>query len=229
MINCRCSACNKSVRSNSRAIECGVCTLWYHQKCSGLATKDINNFTRTGDFWICGNCTSSIFPFYNLSISEIVSLSFNSNTECFCSKHINNRSLESLPFFDLYSQISKSHGLTDVDVDGQIPSQTNFNYYSAHDVHSSAEIQMLKSGKSFSAIHCNTRSLSSNLDSLNELLSDMDHHFSIIGISETKLSKDVAPVSNIDIPGYQFFHQDSLSNAGGVGVYIDDTLSFISL
>ena len=54
---------------------------------------------------------------------------------------------------------------------------------------------------------------------------DLNHHFSLIGISETRLRKDVDPITNIEIPGYQFFHTGSLCNAGGVGFYIDNTFS----
>ena len=48
----------------------------------------------------------------------------------------------------------------------------------------------------------------------------------IIAITETKLAKNKIVV-NIDIEGYNFIHSDSSSRAGGVGLYIKDSLTFI--
>ena len=47
----------------------------------------------------------------------------------------------------------------------------------------------------------------------------------IITITETKLTKNQI-VANIDIEGYNFIHSDSSSKAGGVGLYIKDSLTF---
>ena len=41
----------------------------------------------------------------------------------------------------------------------------------------------------------------------------------IISVSETKLKRDSLLI-NIEITGYIFFHADSLTNTGGVGIYI---------
>ena len=46
-----------------------------------------------------------------------------------------------------------------------------------------------------------------------------------IAISETKLNSTSS--SNIDILNYHFFHNDSPSMAGGVGIYLKNTLSFV--
>ena len=47
----------------------------------------------------------------------------------------------------------------------------------------------------------------------------------IIAITETKLAKNQIVV-NIDIEGYNFIHSDSSSRAGGVGLYIKDSITF---
>lgn len=116
MADCRCPKCNKLVRNNCRGIESDVGLSWYQQKCTALGVKDY----RTGNFWICGNCASDIYPFYYLSTTELINLSFNSNTECACSNSITSCLLESLPCFDLYNQISETPGLIDKDVDSQL-------------------------------------------------------------------------------------------------------------
>lgn len=76
------------------------------------------------------------------------------------------------------------------------------------------------SDKCFSALHCNIRSLSANLDNLQHMLSELYFPFSIVGLTEIKLKVDHSFLPNIEMPGYSFTVQPSLSNAGGVGLYI---------
>ena len=44
--------------------------------------------------------------------------------------------------------------------------------------------------------------------------------------TETKIKVNQQPLLNIDLPGYSFFSQPTLSNAGGVGFYIKNDLNF---
>ena len=48
-----------------------------------------------------------------------------------------------------------------------------------------------------------------------------------IAISETKLNSN--SYSNISIPNYNFFHSDSPTLAGGLGIYLKDTLKYQSI
>jgi hypothetical protein len=48
----------------------------------------------------------------------------------------------------------------------------------------------------------------------------------LIGLTETRILKEKDHVTNTGIPGYTFFSQPSLSNAGGVGFFVSDHLSF---
>ena len=73
---------------------------------------------------------------------------------------------------------------------------------------------------SFSTIHFNVRSLSANHDGLTMWLSDFQHTFDVIGLSETKITSTTDLTTNIDIEGYGFVSKPTLSNAGGVGLYI---------
>ena len=78
----------------------------------------------------------------------------------------------------------------------------------------------------FSIIHLNIRSLAANFDHLTTLLSSLNHNFHIIGLSETKILKNKDPNINETIPGYSFFFQPTLHNAGGVGFYIREEIGF---
>ena len=64
------------------------------------------------------------------------------------------------------------------------------------------------------------RSLQKNFDNLCNFLSKLPSKPHVISISETKI-KD-KPLLNVSIPGYTFLHNNSLSNAGGVGIYVAD-------
>ena len=76
--------------------------------------------------------------------------------------------------------------------------------------------------KSFSILHCNIRSLSKTLNLLEELLCSLVSKLDILGITETKLGEK--SISNFNIRGYNFFHTDSTTNAGGAALYIANDL-----
>ena len=75
--------------------------------------------------------------------------------------------------------------------------------------------------------HLNIRLLHKNFDSLCDLLSKLLQKPYIIGLSETKI-KD-KPQINISIPGYTFLHNNSDTNADGVGLYVSDIFQFQEL
>ena len=108
------------------------------------------------------------------------------------------------------------------------PNSLKFNYYTPHEFCMNANIQeCILLNKYFSILHCNIRSLAANYDQLITIISELNHQFSIIGLSETKYKLDQANILNTEIPGYTFLSQPSISNAGGVGFFIQNTLNFI--
>lgn len=135
--------------------------------------------------------------------------------------------LESLPSFDLSVSINNNRNLSNIDIDLNLPFVTNFGYYSIHEFHSNEDIQSTISDKAFSALHFNIRSLAANFDYFFQMLSDMNYSFSVIGLSETKIKVGMDSYLNTNLPGYCFLSQPSMSNAGGVGFYIKDNLSYI--
>ena len=111
-----------------------------------------------------------------------------------------------------------------------MPFDQNFNYYTTHDFHSNYDINDFSShSKSFAALNCNIRSLQGNHDNLVHMLSELQFPFSVIGLSEIKFKFDKDIITNVNIPGYDFISQPSLSNAGGVGFYIKNNLTFAVL
>lgn len=51
----------------------------------------------------------------------------------------------------------------------------------------------------------------------------------MIGLSEIKFKVDKDMITNVNISGYDIISQPSLSNAGGVGLYINNNLIFTVL
>ena len=58
-----------------------------------------------------------------------------------------------------------------------------------------------------------------------QMITELNHNFSMIGLTETKINSTNDNFANYTIPGYNFFSQPSLSNAGGVGIFISKTIS----
>jgi len=81
--------------------------------------------------------------------------------------------------------MNNNHNLSNIDIDLNLPSMTNFGYYSIHEFHSNEDIRSTISDKAFSALHFNIRSLAANFDYFFLMLSDMNYSFSVIGLSET--------------------------------------------
>ena len=71
-------------------------------------------------------------------------------------------------------------------------------------------------------MHINTKSLQHNFENLNDLLLQIKLQPNILCVSETKIK--ISPL--VSLPGYEFFHVDSPTNAGGVAIYIPNQLQY---
>ena len=80
---------------------------------------------------------------------------------------------------------------------------------------------------SFSLLHINARSLRRNLENLQvHLLDELAYSFSVIGISETKITEANNCDFDPNIPGYEFEYVPTPLAAGGVGMYIKENLNY---
>ena len=75
----------------------------------------------------------------------------------------------------------------------------------------------------FSLFHMNIVSLSKHID---ELLGQLGHDFSVVGITETGFQTNIPPV-NCDLPGYSFLHTPAEGVNGGALLYVRNQLQFI--
>jgi hypothetical protein len=74
---------------------------------------------------------------------------------------------------------------------------------------------------SFSIFHNNIVSINRNLENLTVLLDELDFYFSIIGVTETKITKSNESNFHPTIPGYCFEHAPTPLASGGAGLFID--------
>ena len=79
----------------------------------------------------------------------------------------------------------------------------------------------------FSIFHNNVVSLNSNLENLQvHVLQEIDFHFDLIGISETKITNANEETSAFHIPGYNFEYAPTPLSFGGVGLFIDEQYNY---
>ena len=96
--------------------------------------------------------------------------------------------LNSLPKLDFTSSSLNISSLKGFDVNMNLTSNVDFNYYSIDNFNDSQNIQqIIAEPENFCVLNSNIRSLSANIDNLTKMLSDLSCKFNIIGLSETKI------------------------------------------
>ena len=80
--------------------------------------------------------------------------------------------------------------------------------------------------KLLSLFHINTHSLSKNFDDLQHLLSCSKKKFNIIAASETRITKNVSLLNNLDLNNYSFEFNPTEICAGATLLYIANHLSY---
>ena len=160
--------------------------------------------------WTHFKCTT-------LSLTEFDILG-NSNLTYFCQTCIN----ATFPF----SHISDAELLDEVNLGNQTSQRahlpvfgsldTDNSYITAHDFY-----KTYADCNDFLLLHLNIRSLNKNFDKLEDLLTQLGKLPGIIAITETKLSSKFSSF----LQGYKFEQSNSKTLAGGVGLFIRDSLS----
>ena len=84
-----------------------------------------------------------------------------------------------------------------------------------------------KADSNFSIFHNNIVSVSKNLETLQtELLSMLDYHFDIIGLTETKITNTNCNEKRPEMEGYEFEFVPTPLVSGGVAMFINDSLDY---
>ena len=86
-------------------------------------------------------------------------------------------------------------------------------------------IEIPHKSKSLSLFHINACSLNKNFDDLQHLLSCTKTKFDIIAISETRITRQVSLLNNLNLNNYSFEFTPTETSAGGTFLYIANHLS----
>ena len=87
-------------------------------------------------------------------------------------------------------------------------------------------IEIPHNNKSLSLFHINACSLNKNFDDLQHLLSCTKKTFDITAINETRITKQVSLLNNLNLSNYSFEFAPTETFAGGTLLYIANHLSY---
>ena len=96
-------------------------------------------------------------------------------------------------------------------------------YYDIGEMHN---LKIPHKNKSLSLFHINACSLNKNFDDLQHLLSSTKTVFDIIAVSETRITKQVSLLNNLNLNHYSFEFTPTETSAGGTLLYIANHLSY---
>ena len=225
-----CNVCNKKVLRHSYHRQCTLCESLIHIKCLPHVTKEDTVYTlRNNDNWYCTMCTSHIFPFNHIFENDEFILTLSDHWD----------QSETLPFELLNDQmifqpfeLNENHEnhLSDSDPDLQFynahcNSVLNSCDYYLEDLFNKKINEVNVKVDSFSLIHLNIRSAARNMSKFESYLSNLDHRFSIIALSENWL-KDHNH-SLYDMYGYQSEHRyRPLRGGGGVSLLVKSDIEY---
>ena len=80
--------------------------------------------------------------------------------------------------------------------------------------------------KSLSVFHINAYSLDKNFDDLQHLLNCTKKCFDIIATSETRITKQISLLNNLNLNNFSFEFTPTETSAGGTFLYIANHLSY---
>ena len=234
--NRKCNVCDKIIRDVKKATPCNDCKHLIHRNCSGLQLWQITDTIKILNLWCCMTCWRSRFPFCDIDNHELLSLSFNSNSNCTCEgKQV---TLEDCRLFEQLKlnklDLKEHEHLFDSDIDTYAKFHTNFDYFTSHDFHNLVSKDLKSKDKNclFSLLHTNIQSLLKNKDALELLCNELDYEFAAIALTETwhnKSNNTLFNDDNLSIPGYQSYcGQKSETKCGGSGFCISENVKVIT-
>ena len=95
-----------------------------------------------------------------------------------------------------------------------------------YDIEEMGDIEIPHKNKSLSLFHINACSLNKDFDDFQHLLSCTKAKFDIISISETRITRQVSLLNNLNLNNYSFEFTPTETSAGGTLLYIANHLSY---
>ena len=220
--------CAKNVHDKEKAVQYDLCELCIHIKCNKLNYLDYRYLQNCDESWYCIDCCSTIFPFNSLSSNKNF-LSCCTNTDNSITHRLwkelqndHNSSLSLKPSSKSELLVNQFNNATAEN--GNDPEKiASSKYYDIDEMHN---IEISHKNKSLSLFHINACSLNKNFDDLQHLLSCTKTKFDIIAISETRITKQVSLLNNLNLNNYSFEFTATETSAGGTLLYIANHLSY---
>lgn len=168
-------------------------------------------------------------PFYNLNSLDFHNLFTNDSSYSPPTRRYLDRLLTSIHNLDLFSLNTRDKN-SEFEFDLN-PNVVRSNYYSPHSFNNMKNNlnnnALPNKASNFSILHNNIRSMRRNLENFQtHLLDELNYHFNIIGITETRINKPEVVDFIPSLPNYHFEFVPTPLAAGGVGMYIDNKLNY---
>ena len=216
--------CTKNVHNKDKAVQCDLCEFWIHIKCNNLNYLDYRHLQNCDESWYCIECCSTIFPFNSLSSKKFLACYTNTDSNIIQWKDLENDHASSLslkPSSNLELLVNQFSNATPENSNDPEKIYSS-KYYDIEEMHN---IEIPHNNKSLSLFHINACSLNKNFDDLQHLLSCTKKNFDVIAISETRITKQVSLLNNLNLNNYSFELTPTETSSGDTLVYIANHLS----
>ena len=226
-----CKVCNKKVLRHSYSLRCFSCKSLVHQKCMPRVDREeLLYISQNNSDWYCSMCISDILPFIQVEDdAEFVStISGNNENKAKITLDVLKDQQKLFTPFELNDDHESP--LTDIDPDIQFYNNhcnsvlNSCDYYIEDSLNAKLKSLNIKEN-CFSLVHANIRSAPHNLSKFENYLSNINHCFSIIGMSESRVKEYNIDSQNIN--GYKSEHVFRPNrDGGGVSLFIKDNLDY---
>ena len=149
----------------------------------------------------------------------------NNTTQCIDLENDHNSSLSLKPSSNLELLVNQFNSNSATPENSNDPEKVCSS--KCYDIEEMHNIQIPYKNKSLSLFHINACSLNKNFDDLQHLLNCTKKSFDIIAISETRITKQVSLLNNLNLNNYSFEFTPTETSTGGTLLYITNHLSYI--
>ena len=203
-----CGVCKRTIAKNHRKITCYKCNYRVHIKCNQMDVKTYNNLNDTPQ--LCINCKEEALPFFSLTDNQFcATVKRGSNRDV----DLNSTLFPSDSMKTFFKEIN-THLHTNSDLDGSDKIGIKCSYV---DIES---FNFIQKKSSISMFHLNIASLAKHKEELDTIFSLLGFKFDFIGITETKIKKNEAPIIDINMEGYEHYCTETEGEKGGSLLYI---------
>ena len=213
-----CTVCTKTIAKNHRNICCDSCNSRVHIKCNKTDVKTYNKIVKENQSVTCINCQLENIPFQNLSDLDFSAVNKGLNTDTDVLQEVCVTSTSLKIFFEEINKSNPfSNGKEVTDSDDTL--LINCKYLDL------ASFQFKPDKNKFSVFHTNIGSLAKHKEELENTLALLNYKFDVIGITETKLKKQLKPKIDISLSGYKCYRVDTEAEKGGTLIYVSNNIN----